>query len=105
MLEHHMPYLLRPPTDVESRLGTMLIAYLQHLGGEGLTDATAEIGIACMLAQYAEHRRLVGDLDALERLRQNTLAMLDRNLAPQLRVGDDFKRAVQVEHESGRLKL
>ncbi len=98
------PYLLRPPTDVEERLGGMLIGYLQHLGGEGLTDATAEIGIACMLALYAEHRHLLDDRDALKRIYENACNIRDRALTPGLRTGDQFKRAVSAEFESGRMK-
>lgn len=103
MLENHMPYLIRPVTDTEAALGAGIIAELSRLGGEGLTDATAEVGIMCALAMYAEHRRELDDPQALQRIADGARRLYDsRRFA--LRVGEDFARMVQGEIDAGRLK-
>jgi hypothetical protein len=103
MLETIMPYLARPVTDAEARLGAGLIDHLTQLGGEGLVDSTAEIGIAVMLAMYATHRRECGDLAALDRIVGNAREIL-RQGRFELRVGEDFAQMVAGEIAAGRVK-
>jgi len=102
MLEAVMPYLLRQPTDKEARLGAGIIDDISRLGGEGLTDGEAEVGIMCALAMYAEHRKECGDPHALERIRDGALRLFHSGRF-RLKVGEDFARMVQAEVESGRL--
>lgn len=105
MLEGVMPYLLRPPTDQEQRLGIGLIEHLQLLGGQGLTDSTAEVAIAVMLALYANHRREMSpsDTQALDRILDAARKIHGQHRDLVLRTGDDFKRAVVSLHEAGKL--
>lgn len=102
MLETVMPYLLRQPTDKEASLGAGIINDISRLGGEGLTDGEAEVGIMCALAMYAEHRKEMGDSTALERIRDGA-ARLFQSGRFRMKVGEDFARMVQTEVESGRL--
>lgn len=100
-----MPYLMRAPTDVEQRLGAGMVAHLQTLGGEGLTDSTAEIAIAVMLALYVQHRAALSpaDKEALTRIVDATRKIAGMQQSLQLRTGDDFKRSVISERERGKL--
>lgn len=103
MIADALPYLLREPSDLEAQLGTGLINLLASLGGEGMTDATGEIALMCALAIYAEHRREMRDPDAIARITDGARRLFgSRRFA--MRVGDDFTRMVQGEHEAGRLK-
>jgi hypothetical protein len=99
-----MPVLMRPVSDTEARLGAGMIEHLARLGGAGLTDATAEIAIACMLAMYAEHRREMGDAQALQRMLDSALSLY-RDGRFRLLTGDDHARFVADEYAAGRLKV
>ena len=103
MLESVMPYLARPVTDAEARLGAGLIDHLTALAGEGLTDQQGEVAMACMLAMYALHRRHLGDVDALSQL-YAVAREVDRQGRFALRVGEDFQRMVAGEIAAGRVK-
>ena len=103
MLESVMPYLARPVTDAEARLGAGLIDHLTALAGEGLTDQQGEVAMACMLAMYATHRRECGDSAALDRILGNARE-IDRQGRFALRVGEDFQRMVAGEIAAGRVK-
>lgn len=104
MLETAMPYLMRPLTDQEARLGLGMIDHLQRLGGEGLTDQQAEVAMMCMLAIYAQHRMALGDMQAPRRIYEGA-AEIVRSGRFAMRRGDDFARMVKGEIESGRLTL
>ena len=103
MLEQTMPTLLRPVTDQEARLAAGMIEHLARLGDAGLTDSTAEITIACMLAMYAEHRRELLDTQALQRVFDSALTLY-RDGRFRLLTGDDYARHVADEYAAGRLK-
>lgn len=102
MLEPVMPYLMRAVTDKEAQLGAGIISDISRLGGDGLTDGEAEVGIMCAIAMYAEHRREMGDTGALDRIRDGA-AKLYQSRRFRMRVGEDFTRMVQGEAEAGRL--
>lgn len=104
MLDLPAPVLLRPVTDQEAGLGSGLIAHLAALGDEGLTDSTAEIAIACMLAMYAEHRRELRDTAALQRIHDAARTLFEQGRF-RLLTGDDYARHVSDEYGAGRLKL
>lgn len=105
MLNTVNSYLLRPVTDDEAKLGTLLIDELTRLGGEGLTDTKAEVAMMVMLALYAHHRDLCGDRGALKRMHEGAQEILRReqHKTIALRTGDDFKRQAVSEYERGDL--
>jgi len=99
-----MPVLARPVTDAEATLGGGLIAHLNALGGDGLTDQTGEIAIACMLAMYAEHRRELKDLRALDRITDNARQLVEQGRF-RLLTGDAYAKHVADDVGAGRRTL
>lgn len=69
MLEEVMPYLYRPLTDEEMRLGASLINALMDV--PGLTDDKGELAIAVCCCLYLDHRAKMGDNQAKARLFEN----------------------------------
>lgn len=69
MLETVMPYLYRPLTDDELRLGASLINALMDV--PGLTDDKGELAIAVCCSIYLDHRAKFGDGQAKARLFEN----------------------------------
>lgn len=82
------PYLVRNITAAEHQIAVSAMEHMKF-AHPGMLDENFEAAFAVMFGLYVEHRELMGDRGARERVMSNVDNVMKRN-GPQLRTGKDF---------------